>query len=464
MNSTSVTYILMPIASNQVEFFLHVAQELRRAQVPVKFFNFYEPGDSAILKQGFSLISFWKQWKKDVRELTYSEEKLNSLLETLAIHDVHKLLAHEALNFQEPYEALKEKLYYYLSSTLALLKPAVSSEKCFLIQEFGGFMSNIAAFHVSKALHVPHYFIEPSFFKGTIFLLKNTFNSVNPTEVPAPNLAAITQTKDYIEKITQLKSINIPNKDKHFYQKSFAKFFKLSNVCKLLRKIHVKFILREREEFSYIYVHVKKNFKAIIASQILKKCYKPIPTKKFIYFPFHVPGDVALTIRSAAYLDQLALVDYLARIVPNDYDLCLKEHPAMLGAFCVKQLTTLLKKYSHVQLLNPSINNFDVIHKAAIVLTINSKSGAEAICLGKKVICLGDAFYSHCAWANSTGLNDLQQKIVDMLKTSPQINLAEVIEHFAKIYALSLPGELYDNTQENVLTFTQSLKTLQNAH
>lgn len=82
----------------------------------------------------------------------------------------------------------------------------------------------------------------------------------------------------------------------------------------------------------------------LINQTCLKRYYQDIPKDKFIYFPMHVPNDVALTVRSPEYLDQLGLIYYISRNLPLGYKIVTKEHPAMLGDIDRSRVTTMLKK------------------------------------------------------------------------------------------------------------------------
>ena len=80
----------------------------------------------------------------------------------------------------------------------------------------------------------------------------------------------------------------------------------------------------------------------------------------------------------------------------NNFTLFIKEHPASIGGFSSKRIKKIIQKYpNNFVLLDPQINTYDIIKKVNLILTINSKTGAEALSLYKKVISLGDSFYMH---------------------------------------------------------------------
>ena len=177
-----------------------------------------------------------------------------------------------------------------------------------------------------------------------------------------------------------------------------------------------------------------------------------------VYYPLHVPADVALTIRAPEYLDQCALIDYLCRVTPHTHQVVVKEHPALIGAVPYARMKDLLDRHDNLALLDPGINNYRVLGKADAIVTVNSKSGAEALLLGKPVLVLGDAFYRDSALAlRVDALHALPAMLAQALENHASIDRAAIESFFQDVWDSSLPGELYDVSDENVATFAGSL-------
>src|SRR6201985_2857230 len=105
---------------------------------------------------------------------------------------------------------------------------------------------------------------------------------------------------------------------------------------------------------------------------------------------------MALTLRSPEYLDQVATIDFLLRTLPDTHMLVVKEHPAQIGAISASRLFELDKRFDNFILLPPQTNNYAVLGRADAIVSVNSKSGAEAVLPGKPVLGMGDAFYRSC--------------------------------------------------------------------
>src|SRR3546814_1423321 len=91
----------------------------------------------------------------------------------------------------------------------------------------------------------------------------------------------------------------------------------------------------------------------------------------FVYFPLHVPGDMALTMRSPEYLDQLSLIEQILRAVPANCNVAIKEHPAMIGACDATRLMEMRRRYPQFKILPPTTNNYEVIRASRLVVSIN---------------------------------------------------------------------------------------------
>jgi capsule polysaccharide export protein KpsC/LpsZ len=168
---------------------------------------------------------------------------------------------------------------------------------------------------------------------------------------------------------------------------------------------------------------------------------------------------MALTLRTPHLLDQLALIDYLCRSVPDPHLVVIKEHPAMVGAVDSGRVKVLLKKYDNLRILPPGTNNYEVIAQAQAVISINSKSGAEAALLGKRVLVLGDAFYKNSSLVTYIERIENLSKELEILLNNPSRNSADqkISNYFAAVWRSSLPGELYVSDDQNIEVFVNSL-------
>ncbi|MGH2349900.1 MAG: hypothetical protein ACRDFT_10615, partial [bacterium] len=201
-----------------------------------------------------------------------------------------------------------------------------------------------------------------------------------------------------------------------------------------------------------------RHVRSALTERRLRRHYRDLDAAgRFIYYPLHVAADVALTIRAPEYLDQYALLDYLARSIPITHRMAIKEHPAMVGGIDYGRVADLLRRHDALVLLRPSISNFDVLRRADAIVTVNSKSGAEAILLNRRVVALGDSFYRRSGLVRAVGApNEIGDALREVLNVPPR-SPEEIYGYFQGVWDRSYPGELYATDDASCAAFADSL-------
>ena len=119
----------------------------------------------------------------------------------------------------------------------------------------------------------------------------------------------------------------------------------------------------------------------------------PVNREKYVYYPLHVDPEVSTSFFGKWYVNQLALIENIARSVPCDYKLYVKEHPYNYSSrpfYFRKEI----KRFSNVRLISPHANGFELIKNSSLVLTITGTAGWEAILLERPVLVLGEVHYN----------------------------------------------------------------------
>ena len=447
--------ILVTLAMNQTTFLCGVAKSLYKKGIKSDFISFHEPSKKYIEEQGFECYSPFDYFDATIDNSSI-DEHYASWSKKLNIDNPQVMLSHEKVAFNIKNDKdIKYKFCQYFIAIEKIIKEIkkIDDEIVFL-HELGGFSSIISTFYLTQYYNIPNVFIEPSFFRGRTFFVKNSLLALKIKEETFSTYDE--ELIHYLEETLESKSIVIPKKDLRGYNNVINKILNLHNIKRFFQKLIDKYLFNRKEEFSYIGFHVKKHIYMFFKQLYFSNEYQNIPQAKFIYYPFHVPNDVALTIRSPQYLDQIALVDYIARVLPLGYKLVVKEHPAMIGAMDFNKLKCLLKDNNNIILLHPSINNFEVLSNADSILTVNSKAGAEAMLLKKSVYVLGDAFY--CEASNVNMLNCITEVPRLLATVKKNIYSDENNKNFFQcVWNESYPGELYYDTDENFDIFTKSI-------
>ena len=453
--------VFTSLAQNQTEFFVAIGSELQTAGYEVSIVSFHEPSFNSIAEAGLNGYNVFEMARRhDTSDSESLADKFNRLLKKYSLPTVGLLLSHEKASFLvTDTNQLKRKLCRYLEAVEECYESIsrMTDRKIVTVQETGGFLSLIATFYVSRRREIPHYFIEPAFYRGRLFFSRDTFAA---PKVRARSTDVLSdETRSYIEKTKASGQIVVPKKDAWQYQGAFKKIVTTRNVRRLYEKSMQKFVLGQEEEFSHIGQYVGKHMKMLTAPVTMRQYYSAIPEQPFLYYPFHVPMDVALTVRSPAFLDQLALVDYIARSAPANHLVAVKEHPALVGAIAPAKLKDLLRRNDNVVLLNPQLGNFDVMRKAKTVVTVNSKSGAEAFLCGTNVVVFGDGFYTD--YQDIRYVKDVRDLPTMLQEAATTPFSAPNLDSFlAAMWNQSLPGDLYSNDAENVTTFAKTIDEL----
>lgn len=93
------------------------------------------------------------------------------------------------------------------------------------------------------------------------------------------------------------------------------------------------------------------------------------------------------------YLDQVALLDDIAKSLPIGVRLYVKEHVSNRGR---RELSfyEAIRKIKAVRLLGPDTNNWTLIRGAAAVTVITGTTGWEGLLFDKPVVTFGDVFFN----------------------------------------------------------------------
>lgn len=449
--------IFVPLAGNQARFYAGVAAPLRAAGVRVSFVTFHEPSLGELRGAGFEAISAFERRPAPPRTVVEAMARIAPF----SVPDVSLTISHERAAYEIADGAsLVLKLAGHLDGVQAAFdRLARPGERVEVVQEVGGFLSVAATFYVARRSGWRNTFSEPSFFRRRLFFTHDTFAAPRPAAPPRP---VTPEVRTYLDETLAERRLVIPAKDQPHYRSAVRKVLSGRNIRRFVEKTLDKYVRGHREEFDHLGGHVSRHLRMLRTARRLRPFYREIPADPFIYYPLHVPADVALTIRAPEYYDQFALLDYLARAVPPTHRLVIKEHPALVGAVDYHRVMGLLRPYAHVTLLRPTINNHDVLAAADLVVTVNSKSGAEALLRGRRVVALGDSFYRDSGLvARADGLQELS-KIMRMTLAAPPPDRAGIDRFFQQVYDSSRPGELYLTTSDNCAEFAASLVTALN--
>lgn len=111
------------------------------------------------------------------------------------------------------------------------------------------------------------------------------------------------------------------------------------------------------------------------------------PSGKYAYFALHNTNEYTTQVQGTMWINQLQIIEALAKSIPFDWKIVVKEHPAML-LYRIRPMSFYkeIKQYSNVLLIPADTSSNAVISNAQLVVTIVGTTGWEAIIRGKPVI------------------------------------------------------------------------------
>ena len=165
----------------------------------------------------------------------------------------------------------------------------------------------------------------------------------------------------------------------YFYNYHFG-YFKNDYMYK--NKSPIKLALRESK------VRIRRAF--LKRSKIFEK---PNYEELYVYFPLHYEPEIAQLLLAPFYIDQISLVENIAKCLPINFKLYVKEHPMMVGFRPMSSYQRLLRM-PNIRLIDPFVNSYELSKNAQLVTVITGSAGWEALLLKKPVITFGHVFFN----------------------------------------------------------------------
>ena len=160
-----------------------------------------------------------------------------------------------------------------------------------------------------------------------------------------------------------------------------------------------------------------------------------VKNEKFVYFPLSVEPERTLSIGAPFYMDQLEIIRNVARSIPVDYKLYVKEHMAMrYRHWRPISYYKAVMDLPNVTFIHPSLSNEELIKNCSIVFTVTGTAGLEAAYYGKPSVVFGHTSYDSLPSVHKIEhLEDLPQLVRTCLdeKVVPSdvANLVKIIEN-----------------------------------
>jgi len=206
---------------------------------------------------------------------------------------------------------------------------------------------------------------------------------------------------------------------------------------------------RGKNIFKVIFVEgvfpLKTKFrKKFIDKNLLKKIDY---NQKFIYFPLQLEPERSTLIPATFYTNQLYVITNIAKALPVDYQLFVKEHPMQkIRGWRETSFYKTINELPNVEIIHPAISNEKMLEKCDIAITIAGTTGLEAALYEKPAIVFTDTIYQSLPSVHRLkSLEELPEAIRESLKK--EVNISDVNEFINLLERNSFP---FNNTELSI--------------
>lgn len=120
---------------------------------------------------------------------------------------------------------------------------------------------------------------------------------------------------------------------------------------------------------------------------------QPKQGERYVLYPIHFQPEASTLVQGPMYVDQLGLLEDMARSLPIGYRLYVKEHLSNRGRRPLGFYKA-IKRIPSVRLLGPDADTWTLIKQASAIAVITGTMGWEGLLYDKPVITFGDVFYN----------------------------------------------------------------------
>lgn len=183
-------------------------------------------------------------------------------------------------------------------------------------------------------------------------------------------------------------------------------------------------VTRSRVIINQVFSSLKRHYREFFINRSFT--HEITEDEKFVYFPLQVEPERNISIGAPFYSNQLETIINIAKSLPVEYKLYVKEHYSMkLRGWRNLSYYKKILDLPNVKLIHPSVKPEEIMSKCSLVLATNGTSGLEAAFYGKPSIVFADTSYSNFSWVHRIrGIEELPQAIRTSLKK--KVNLSDL--------------------------------------
>ena len=426
-------------------FLMYILSYHLQKKIDADFYAIYDlPNKTRTFFQNQKLVNFKKAW--------YYNDQINFKKNEI---DMEYLS-----NFEKKYDiglwnlAVNERLFYRFNRFHKF-----STEEIWLILEqeckfFENILDEIKPdFFVTREpfLHQDELFYQMCRAKGIKVLVSSgtkSFNKCMISEHPAEFDDSSISDSEISTKITSFSELakSIESPDVIHQHKAYREKWRTSNRKRVSAAIEFIFNSNNKNTKTH-FAYFGRSKSAVLLDaikQVLQKqsrssfLNKNISTsinhdEKFVYFPLGVDQEHNLLIGAPFYTNQLETIRHVAKSIPINYKLYVKEHPtsAMRNWKSISDYKEIMN-IPNVRLLHHSAPQSELFQNCSLVVSAMGSSCLDAAFYGKPSIVFGKMYYSILPSVHQV---KTLSKLPEIIRSSLQetVNLQDV-ERFLAIF------------------------------
>jgi len=330
------------------------------------------------------------------------------------------------------YKFNKEEIFVIIEKSILFFIQILEEfqPKMILTQYIGENISNLLLYKIGKKMNIKTIMPVPMFIHNKIILSNNIVGSeiIDEYKKIIENFEDTSNefTENYIKKENFSQTLKIqstynPNilnsgqKINHYKKRIFTN---LEPIYKNKGKSQIKLIKNKFQQ----YFEIRKREEFLNSNSI-----KKIEDNNYILFPMQsMPEAKVLTI-SPFYSNQITLIENIAKSIPINTILYVKEHPIQKTKLWRSiEFYKKIISIPNVKLIHPSVNSQELIAKSKAVVLISGGTGFEALFHKKPVILFSDEIYQELSSVTKISTFDkLHENISEAIKNF-KFNINEI--------------------------------------
>ncbi len=155
-------------------------------------------------------------------------------------------------------------------------------------------------------------------------------------------------------------------------------------------------------------------------------CTAPDLTKKFIYFGLHMQPEVTTCPMGGVYKQQELVAQMLAKSVPEDVIIYIKENPHQLSVNRTMDFPEILLKNKNVRLVSKSFNTNDIIENCIATASVTGTLLWEGVFKNKPGIMFGDSMMMYVPGVHKvTSKIECEKVLADILNDDIDTSISQ---------------------------------------